>query len=1295
MKSQASEPVCITSEADLPWTGERFIPTLTGQIATEHLHRYAIACTLADGKDVLDIASGEGYGSALLAQASRTVTGVDLSLQAVEHAQRKYKKSNLRFLQGDCTSIPVADASMDMVVSYETIEHITQQELFLKEIRRILRPGGVFIVSTPEISGYNSVRADLNPYHLRELSRTQFESLLKSHFVQVACYGQRYSSVSTVLPEQEAPSATVTYFQGNSHEIGSSLALPNPVYIVAVCSDSPIPKINPGFFELQAQPDHPDPQALFLQVFGDDGTGYNESLSTSHQLSNSRWQTIQIGGIDRLLQKLDTHLRIDPVNKPGLIHLASIRLIAENGEILFEAQKKEDFEKIFLKPGICRIETATGVTLLAPDDDPQFSLPILPAGSSKPSILEIHLQVECDPGRAFLFLHAQHIQPALLRTQELQQGTAQLLNQIIHLKDETRQREKTAVEQQTRTQELSNRVEAQESNLQQLQSSNQQLTEVLTNSKAEARQWEKTAVEQQTRAQELSKMTEDQKNTIAQLQEELAIWRSTSAEYRKAVNSALEWQSRSWFKRAFHRWRLPSRNFRKAGFFKKLERSIRKRRKKLIKTSDGMRLAGFFKGANNLKAAIRKEISPKLLPPASQWYIPKLRAQKILASCFLWVGAPDRYTTALHLKRFRFQSHGKPKISVVIPIYNQLSYTLYCLESIANHAIQCGIEVIIADDNSKKNVTKTIAQLFPDARIITNTGVRGFLGNCNNAAGYAVGDYILFLNNDTLLQKDSVNALLEVFERFPDVGAVGSMLLYPDGKLQEAGGIVWQDASAWNYGWGDDPEKSEYNYVRETDYCSAASLLVERDLFEKIGRFSTEYIPAYYEDTDLAFKIRAAGRKVYYQPKSRVTHFEGKSCGKDLNSGIKSYQVVNQTKFRDKWRRELLEEHVENGVNPFRARERGFQKKVVLFIDHYVPTIDQDAGSRSTFHYIQLFLSKGYVVKFIGDNFAKMQPYTDMLQQMGVEVLYGDWYCLNIRPWLLQNAKNIDIVFTNRSHITIKYLDILQQLPRARVLYYGHDIGSLRLERLYQLTKDIGTLENSRQEYANERTLWNAVHATYYPSPEEAKYVKEKCPECNVRAIPLNILEPRKTDYSGTIQQRSDLLFVGGFAHHPNEDGVLWFLDNCWPAIAEALPDCKFYVAGSKPTSSISARKSKRVIVTGWLSDPALEALYSRIRLVVNPLRYGGGIKGKVVEAMRYGVPQVATPMAVEGLPGIEACALVQETAQDFAASVIRAYRDEPTLMEYSSHCSEYIRQHFSAEAAWETISQDIITLNK
>ncbi len=306
------------------------------------------------------------------------------------------------------------------------------------------------------------------------------------------------------------------------------------------------------------------------------------------------------------------------------------------------------------------------------------------------------------------------------------------------------------------------------------------------------------------------------------------------------------------------------------------------------------------------------------------------------------------------VKPLNFPRYEKPEVSIIIPVFNNFVYTFNCIKSLLENTDAVEYELIVVD-NASTDDTRKVLKDMPTIRLIVNKQNLGFIGACNIGSRAAIGDYVVFLNNDTKVTKGWLKALLGPAKEDRSIGIVGAKLIYPNGKLQEAGGIVWSDGSAWNYGRNDDPEKPEYNYQREVDYCSGACILVRKDLFERVNGFDVRYSPAFCEDSDLAFTLRTLGYKTVYQPRAEVIHFEGTTAGTDISTGIKKYQEINREKFVEKWKTVLVNEHVPAGTDVFLAKERNYKKKKrMLFIDHYVPTHDKDAGSVRMYEYLKI-----------------------------------------------------------------------------------------------------------------------------------------------------------------------------------------------------------------------------------------------------------------------------------------------------------------------------------------------------
>ena len=236
------------NQDELPWSGERFVPQLTGNLRLEHLHRYLLAREYCRGRHVLDIACGEGYGSALLAGVAALVTGVDMASDAVAHARRRYQRSHLQFAVGNCVAIPLLDRSVDVVVSFETIEHHDQHSAMLREMKRVLRPGGTLVISSPEKHEYSDAPDYHNPFHVRELYRHEFEDLLGAHFRHVSLGGQRIKAGSLVWPIDAVDNRSFAGYEAGE-AIGDVRPIGAPLYLIAAASDEPMPALPAGLLD--------------------------------------------------------------------------------------------------------------------------------------------------------------------------------------------------------------------------------------------------------------------------------------------------------------------------------------------------------------------------------------------------------------------------------------------------------------------------------------------------------------------------------------------------------------------------------------------------------------------------------------------------------------------------------------------------------------------------------------------------------------------------------------------------------------------------------------------------------------------------------------------------------------------------------------------------------------------------------------------------------------------------------------------------------------------------------------
>ena len=617
-----------------------------------------------------------------------------------------------------------------------------------------------------------------------------------------------------------------------------------------------------------------------------------------------------------------------------------------------------------------------------------------------------------------------------------------------------------------------------------------------------------------------------------------------------------------------------------------------------------------------------------------------------------------------------------PEVSIIIPVYNQLAYTLQCLKAIAlNTANSTAIEIILINDCSSDQ-TKEILETVSAITLVNNQSNQGFIQSCNFGASVANGKYLYFLNNDTEIKPNCIESLIEVLAQDKQVGAVGSKLIYPHGALQEAGGIIWQDASGWNYGRGNSSNAPEYNYLRPVDYCSAASLMVRKEIFERLNGFEQDFAPAYYEDTDLCFAIRhQLGLKVMYQPQSEVIHYEGVSSGTSIESGTKKYQVVNATKFKQKWQTSLDNEHYlpNNGiVNVPTASRRHLGQKSVLVIDSYLPCYDRESGSRRLFELLKIFKDLNYHVIFAPDNGDKTEPYSSILQNLQIEVLYTQQgYGKAIDQQIRERLDLIDVAWICRPELNEKYASLIRQKQEIKIVYDTIDLHYLRLKRAWKLAPNKSS--EAALEWVDMQTkelrMAHQADLTITVTPIEQKTL-EKQSVANVAVIP-NIHSLYHSDIP-SFESRSGILFIGSYNHPPNIDAVLWLCQEIMPVVWQQLPEIKVTLLGSNVSPEVKPLNSDRITVTGYVPDVSQYFLSHRI--FVSPLRYGAGMKGKIGHSLEYRLPIVSTEVGTEGMNLIpEQNILVANNTEDFAQQILRLYQDASLWHRLSLNSSQAI----------------------
>lgn len=633
--------------------------------------------------------------------------------------------------------------------------------------------------------------------------------------------------------------------------------------------------------------------------------------------------------------------------------------------------------------------------------------------------------------------------------------------------------------------------------------------------------------------------------------------------------------------------------------------------------------------------------------------------------------------TAIH------SSVDPPHASIIIPVFNNVEHTFQCLRSLIQEVDLISTEIIVVNNWSQDATERVLSYFAGYIRVVNNTENRGFVDACNQGAAVARGKYLVFLNNDTLVLPGWLKHLIDTAEHDSSVGVVGSMLIYPDGSLQEAGAIVWKNGDAFRYGWGMNPERRKYNFARQVDYCSAASLLVRKDIFDRLGGFDRRYAPAYYEDTDLCFGVRSLGYKVIYQPMSRLVHNEGATAGKDVQIGFKRFQTINREKFVAKWREVLERDHFERDPALLdEAANRNRSPRIIVF-DNLIPTPDRDAGSMRMFMLLRALAKWGQPL-FVPLHPPQWPEYEKLLGKEGIETAP-----LTAYKKLLKGRRFHAAILSHPDVATALLALIRRADGRIKIIYDTVDIHFLRYEREHQLTEDPRAAASAARYRKLETRLAQASDQVWCVTPEDKAVLERAAPSAKIKIVPtIHALQSRGKIFD----ERHGLLFIGGFLHRPNSDAVHYFIKEILPLVRQTVSNAKLYVIGGGVTPEIAAYDSSDVSIMGYVPD--VGPLFDGCRVFIAPLRYGAGMKGKVGQALSFGLPVVTTTIGAEGI-GLKTNheALIADDPRAFADAVVRVYQDQELWQRLSDNGYSHIEKHFSPRVVAEKISDAISIL--
>jgi len=638
----------------------------------------------------------------------------------------------------------------------------------------------------------------------------------------------------------------------------------------------------------------------------------------------------------------------------------------------------------------------------------------------------------------------------------------------------------------------------------------------------------------------------------------------------------------------------------------------------------------------------------------------------------------------------RLQFHPEsPVVSIVVVLFNRAELTYQCLKSLLSLKFDIPFEIICVD-NASNDETARLFSRVDGVRYVRSDSNRHFLAGTNQAAGLATGEFLLLLNNDTELEPDALIKAVQILRARADVGAVGAKLVLPNGQLQEAGSIVWRDATCLGYGRGDRPDRAIYNFERVVDYCSGAFLLTRTALYRELGGLDSAYAPAYYEDTDLCLRMRQRGFKIVYDPRIQVTHYEFASSQSAENA------MQLQTEHREilvKKHRAELSRHLPSATeNVLPARSAPHDQKRILLLDAKLPHVHTGAGFPRANAMLRALFELDYLVTVypvggVDPSETWESVYTDIPRNVECMV-FGDYGIEGLGQFLNERKGYYSGVIISRPttmNVLRAFLDKDEKLfGDIPVIYDAEALFVAREQRFAALSGRPFTDEEFLQKIGEELMLARGMKHIFAVSPSEAKIFRDAgFPKVHILSHCVEVRKP-----AATFKDRAGLLFVGAILDDsdPNGDSVWWFIEQVLPILRRRGFADEIYIVGTNHSKRLLNLSIPGVSMIGRVED--VTPWYDRARVFFAPTRFSAGIPLKVVEAVANGIPSVVTPLLATQLQWISGTELLTaETPEKFATVLLGLYQSEPLWNRLQQHAFRRVTQEYSMAAMVQSIA--------